>query len=357
MMFRVEKCSAQPRSKPVCNETSAGITQRHHVDTTAPPRWYFNCSAYPQHTKDPKLRSGCRLLHDRMNFKHLQIRSSHAHHPFNVFCHRLSSFSTSLRPSSTATRATLCASTGFKIGWKRVEPAWRNFGNSFNERLRQNLRGNFGNSFNERLRQRGSSTILGCAHCLHQFHPARSPPTVLSRKHPTSKHSTRVSHDSRAQVEARLSPISSFSISSDQCAGDGLCWKLCKSARQRMSFSAADSRLVFCAVRPPLCLCAIASTTLRPPSRDPRRTITGGPFPRFPSSGRDFRCRTSGSFLDCQVSREFNVQRQRGSCEPSSISRDTLKRSGVIKFRVHTLLTFETDPSSVFLGHQVGGAF
>ena len=195
MMFRVEKCSAQPRSKPVCNETSAGITQRHHVDTTAAPRWYFNCYAHPQRTKDPKLRSGCRLRHDRMNFEHLQIRSGHAHQPFSVLCHRLSSFSTSLRPSSTATRATLCASTGFKIGWKRVEAAWRNIGNSFNKRLRQ----------------RRSSTILGCGHCLHQFHSAQSPPTVLSRKHPISKHSTRVSHDSRAQVEARLSPIFSFS--------------------------------------------------------------------------------------------------------------------------------------------------
>ena len=168
MMFRVEKCSAQPRSKPVCTETSAGITQRHHVDTTAAPRWYFNCSAYPQCTKDPKLRSGYRLRHDRMNFEHLQNRSGHAYQPFSVLCHRLLSFSTS------------------------------------------NLR-NFGNSFGERLRQRRSSTILGCGHCLHQFHPAQSPPTVLSRRHPTSKHSTRVSHDSRALVEARLSPIFSFS--------------------------------------------------------------------------------------------------------------------------------------------------
>ena len=166
MMFRVEKCSAQPRSKPFCNETSAGIAQRHHVDTTATPRWHFNCSANPQCTKDPKLRSGCRLRHDRMSFEHLQIRLGHAHQPFSVLCHRLSSFSTSLRPSSTATRATLCASTGLQIGWKRVEPAWRNFGNSFNERLRQ----------------RRSSTTLGCGHCLHQLHAAQSPPTVWSPK-------------------------------------------------------------------------------------------------------------------------------------------------------------------------------
>ena len=175
-MFQVEKCSAQTRPKPVCNETSAEITQRHHVDTTAAPRWCFNCSAYPQRTKNLKLRSGCRLRHGRMNFEHHQIRSGHAHQPFSVLCHGLSSFSTSLRPSTTATRATLGASTVFKISWKRVEPAWRCFENSFNQRLRQ-------------LR---SSTILGSGHCL-QFHLVQSPPTVLSRKYPTSKHSTRVS--------------------------------------------------------------------------------------------------------------------------------------------------------------------
>ena len=182
MMFQVEKCSAQTCPKPVCNETSAGMTQRHHVDTTAAPRWYFSCSAYPRCTTNPKLRSGCRQRHDRMKFEHHQIRSGHAHQPFSALCHRLSSFSTSLRPSSTATRATLGASTGFKIGWKRAEPAWRYFENSFNERLRQ----------------RRSSTIIGCGHCLHQFHPVQSPPTVLSRQHPTSTHFTRVSNGSRA---------------------------------------------------------------------------------------------------------------------------------------------------------------
>ena len=143
---------------------------------------------------------------------------------------------------------------------------------------------NFENSFNERLRQRRSSTILGCGRCLHQSHQAQSPPTVLSRKHATLKHSTRVSLDSRAQAEVRLSPIPSFFPSPLIT----VCWKLCKSARQRMSFSAADSYLVFCAVGPPLCLCAIASTTRRPSSRDPRMTISGGPFPRFPASGSDF---------------------------------------------------------------------
>ena len=136
-----------------------------------------------------------------------------------------------------------------------------------------------------------------------------------------------------------------FPISSDHCAGDGVCWKLCKSARQRMSFSAADSYLVFCAVGPPLCLCAIASTTLGPPSRDPRMTISGGPFPRFPAYGSDFRCRTSGSFLDCQVSHEFNFQRQRASCGPSSVSRSTLKRSGVIGCLCKSRSSFVSTPS------------
>ena len=55
------------------------------------------------------MRFGCRPRHDGMNFEHLQISSGHAHQPFSVLCHRPSSFSTSLRPSSTATRATLCA--------------------------------------------------------------------------------------------------------------------------------------------------------------------------------------------------------------------------------------------------------
>ena len=136
-----------------------------------------------------------------------------------------------------------------------------------------------------------------------------------------------------------------FPISSDHCAGDGVCWKLCKSARHQMSFSAADSRLVLCAVEPSLCLSAIASTTLRPPSRDPRMTITGGPFPRFPASGSDFRCQTSGSFLDCQVSHEFNVQRQRASCGPSSVSRSTSKRSGVIVCLCRSRSSFVSTPS------------
>ena len=136
-----------------------------------------------------------------------------------------------------------------------------------------------------------------------------------------------------------------FPISSDRCAGDDVCWKLWKSARQRMSFSATDSYLVFCVFGPSLSLSAITSTTLRPPSRDPRKTISGGPFARLPASGSDFRCRTSGSLLDCQVSHEFNVQRQRASCGPSSVSRSTLKRSGVIGCLCRSRSGFVSTPS------------
>ena len=136
-----------------------------------------------------------------------------------------------------------------------------------------------------------------------------------------------------------------FPISSDHCAGDDVCWKLCKSARQRMSFSAADSCLVFCAVGPSLCLSAIASSTLRPPSRDPRMTISGGPFARCPASRSDFRCRTSGSLLDCQVSHEFKVQRQPASCGPSSVSRSTFKRSSVVGCLCRSRSSFVSTPS------------
>ena len=49
-------------------------------------------------------------------------------------------------PRQLQPRATLGASTCFKIGWKRVEPPWRYLGNSSSERPRQ----------------RRSCTILGC---------------------------------------------------------------------------------------------------------------------------------------------------------------------------------------------------
>ena len=116
---------------------------------------------------EPQVEIWTSLRHDRMNFEYDQIRVGHAQQPFCVLCRGLSSFSTSLRSSSTATRATLGRSTGFKIGWKRAE---------YERRL-------LGNCFNERLRQRRSSTILGYGHCLHQFHPVQSL-TVLSESIP-----------------------------------------------------------------------------------------------------------------------------------------------------------------------------
>ena len=124
---------------------------RHHSSTTL----VFQLLCISTMHQKSKVEIWTSPRHDPMNFDHDQIRPGHAHQPFSVLCHSLSSFSTSLRASSTATRATLAASTGFTIGWKRVEPAWRHLGNSFNERLRQ----------------RRSSTILGYGHCLHQFHP------------------------------------------------------------------------------------------------------------------------------------------------------------------------------------------
>ena len=186
MMFSSQKSvhAAQPRSKPVCNETSAGITQRHHVDTTATPRWYFNCSAYPQCTTDPKLRFGCRLRHDGMNFRTSPDPLESRTPPLSA-CYVIDSRRS--RP--------LCA-------LRQLQP----------EQSEWNLRGATSGTLSmSAFWQRRSSTTLGCGHWVYQLHPAQSPPTALSRKHPISTHSTRVSHDSRAQVEARLSPISSFS--------------------------------------------------------------------------------------------------------------------------------------------------
>ena len=134
---------------------------------------------------------GCRLRHDRMNFEHDQIPSGHVHQPLSVLCHRLSSFSTSLRPSSTATRANLGASTGCKIGWRRIEPAWRYLENSLNERLWQQR-----SSTLDAVTASASLIRCNLLHC-------------VVRRHPTPKHSMRVSNDSRSQVEARLSPLCS----------------------------------------------------------------------------------------------------------------------------------------------------
>ena len=156
MTFQLDKCSAQTCPKPICKEMPVGMAQRQHVDTAAAPM-------HPE----PKVEIWTSLRHDRMNFEYDQIRLGHAQQPFCVLCRGLSSFSTSLRSSSTATRATLGRSTGFKIGWKRAE---------YERRL-------LGNCFNERLRQRTSSTILGYGHCLHQFHPVQSL-TVLSESIP-----------------------------------------------------------------------------------------------------------------------------------------------------------------------------
>ena len=144
----------------------------------------------------------------------------------------------------------------------------------------------------------------------------------------------------------RLSPL--FPISSDYRADDDACSKLQKPERQRLSFSAADSYLVFFAVGPTLCLSSVASTTLRPPSRDPRMTISGGPCTRFPASGGEFVFLSLSEFGKTSrlpSLRRINFHRLSASCEPSSDSRSTLKRSGVIACVCRSRSSFVSTPS------------
>ena len=58
-----------------------------------------------------------------------------------------------------------------------------------------------------------------------------------------------------------------------------------------------------------------------------------------------FRGRISGSLFDSQVSDEFNFHRQRASCETPSVSRGTLKRSGVISCLCRSRSSFVSTPS------------
>ena len=209
------------------------------------------------------------LRHDRMNFEHDQIRSGHAHQPFSVLFFSLSSFSTTLRPSSNATGATLGASTGFKIGWKRVEPAWPYLGNSFNERLRQ----------------RRSSTILGYGHSAFNsvIQCNLSQGVVPKTSHFETFHACyKMILALKLRIDfSNMFPISLWSIfhiCSDYPAG----WKLWKPARQRIRIPCG-------------------------------RAISLPDFWHLEAISCSFRCRISGSLFDCQVSDEFNFHRR--ACE------------------------------------------
>ena len=58
-----------------------------------------------------------------------------------------------------------------------------------------------------------------------------------------------------------------------------------------------------------------------------------------------FRCRISRSLFDSQVSDELNFHRQRASCGAPSVSRSTLKRSGVMSCLCRSRSSFVSTPS------------
>ena len=75
-----------------------------------------------------------------------------------------------------------------------------------------------------------------------------------------------------------------------------------------------------------------------------------------------FRCRISRSLFDSHVSDEFNFHRQRAgslciSQHVEAVWRYQLSVQVKIKFRVHTLLMFESVSFPILLGHQLRGSF
>ena len=149
-----------------------------------------HCCAYPQCTKYPKLRSGCQLRHDWMNFEDDQMRSGHAHQPFSVLCHGLSSLSTSVRPFN----GNQCNPWCVHELHDRLE-ASRTCVAPPRELFSMNTFGSGGP-----LPSLDSVTAFASFIQCNLFHGV-----VPNATH--FEHSKRASNDSRAQLEARLSPL------------------------------------------------------------------------------------------------------------------------------------------------------